>query len=63
MEDSLLYSESVHYNVNLTHKYAFMEISKSVLEQISGCCSLAKLTCKTDHYSCIFGSQSDLGTC
>ena len=60
MEDSLLYSESVEFN--LIHKNTFMQ-TRIVFDQISGYCGLAKLTCKIKHFSCIFGSQSDLGTC
>ena len=62
MEDSLIYSESTDYNVTLIHKDPGMEIPRSVFDQISGYCSLAKLTGKIIHYCRVFGSLSDLGT-
>ena len=63
MEDSVLYSESVDYNVNLIHKNTSMQMFRIVFDQISRYCGLSKLTYKINHYSGVFGSQYDLGTC
>ena len=50
MEDSHLYSEPSDYNVNLIHNDTVMGRPRSVFDQISGYCSLAKLTYKIKHY-------------
>ena len=51
MEDNLLYSASVDCNVSLIQKNTSVETSRIVFDQISGSCSLAKLTHKINHWA------------
>lgn len=58
MEDNLLSSNSTDLNTNLRLKSTFTETSRILSGQISGSCSLAKLTYKFNHHNGVRESYS-----
>lgn len=54
IENNLLYSKSSHLNVNLIlKKQTFRAMARLVFDQTTGCHSLAKLTQKIYHQTCL----------